>query len=205
MTRNYYIYTDGACSNNPGPCGSGIVIFNNKKIIYKFYGSYRENGTNNIAELLAIKYGIKSAIQIIKKRNTNVTIYSDSKYCINSLTIWKNWKKNTELLSEIFEIYKDYKDNILLKYVKAHSGIKGNEIADSLAKMAIECKQKNIVKYNGDIQINKDVNNNKNNKIYLNIKFSEKDMVKNLGAKWDKNNKKWYCFSNNVQLFDEWL
>ena len=80
--KNIEIYTDGACSGNPGPGGYGIVLkYNN---IQKEYSGYAEQTTNNRMELTAVIEALK-----LLKEPSNVTLYSDSTYTLNaSLLGW---------------------------------------------------------------------------------------------------------------------
>ena len=85
----YKIYTDGACSGNPGPGGWAAIIIANNEIKQMFSGS-EKNTTNNQMELLA---PIK-AIQKFKKK-TEISIFTDSTYVRDGITTWiKNWEKN---------------------------------------------------------------------------------------------------------------
>lgn len=125
------IYTDGASSGNPGPSGIGIVLIygDKKKEISSFIGS----ATNNIAELSAIKTGLTQ----LKRFDLPVRIFTDSTYAQGVLA--KGWKAkaNEELVAEIKQIMKKFKDISLIK-VRGHSGIKENELADFLATSAIK-------------------------------------------------------------------
>ncbi|MCP3873470.1 MAG: ribonuclease HI [Desulfobacteraceae bacterium] len=125
------IYTDGASSGNPGPAGIGVLLIygKNKKEISKYIGT----GTNNIAELTAIKV----ALEELKRVDLPVRIFSDSSYSIGLLT--KNWKpkKNQELVFEIKELMNKFSNLAFIK-VKGHAGIKENEVADFLATSAIK-------------------------------------------------------------------
>ncbi len=125
------IYTDGASSGNPGPSGIGVLFIygENKKKISRSIGM----GTNNIAELTAIKV----ALEELKRYDLPVRIFSDSSYSIGLLT--KNWKpkKNQELAGEIKKLIKKFADLSFIK-VKGHAGIKENEVADFLATSAIK-------------------------------------------------------------------
>ena len=138
----FKIYTDGACSGNPGPGGWGAVIFdeeNNQKNI----SGNEKNTTNNRMELLAAIMALKKI-----KSNSDVVIYTDSIYVKNGISEWmakweKNgWRnsnkkpvKNKDLLIKLDELCK--KSNVSWKWVKGHSTNKYNNLADELATQAI--------------------------------------------------------------------
>ena len=136
------IYTDGACSGNPGIGGWGVVIINNKKIIKLNDGMI--NTTNNQMELVAAI----NALEYFKTEQT-ITIYTDSKYVKDGITSWINkwkingWKtankkpvKNKTLWIKLNNQIE--KHNITWKWVKGHDGNKYNEFADLLARKYIE-------------------------------------------------------------------
>ena len=117
------IYTDGACIGNPGPGGCGVVILNEND--NKFLSGGEKNTTNNRMEIMAVIEGLKNV------ESTDLTVYSDSTYVINTIT--KGWKKNkNQDLWEILEKLVSEK-NVKWKWVKGHSGNEFNEKADQLA------------------------------------------------------------------------
>ena len=140
---NIKIYTDGACSGNPGIGGWGAVIIlpNNKTICLN--GGSNET-TNNQMELTA---AIKSLNYFIEAQN--ISIYTDSKYVMNGIQLWiKNWKKNgwktaakkpvkNKDLWEKLDI-EILKHSIEWNWVKGHAGNENNEKADYLARQFIE-------------------------------------------------------------------
>lgn len=145
-----HIYCDGACSGNPGPAGSGIAIYSNGSKPILIYGAYLENGTNNIAELNALHQALLIASQSGCKEK--IHIFSDSKYAIDCISTWAySWKKNgwnkkggeiknLDIIIEAHNLYEKFKNNLVLEYVKGHSGIEGNELADRMAVNAINEK-----------------------------------------------------------------
>ena len=133
------IYTDGSSRGNPGPGGYGIVMLYKDKRKELSQG-YRLT-TNNRMELTAV---IK-ALEAIKINKIEITIYSDSKYVVESIEkgwIW-NWEKkkfkkklNSDLWKIFIPLYKKFK--IKFKWVKGHSGNVENERCDELANKAQE-------------------------------------------------------------------
>ena len=124
------VWTDGACSGNPGPAGLGVVIIDGK--LRTELSEYLGEGTNNIAELTAILRGL----QEIKDKARPVVVYSDSSYSIDILTkAWKA-KKNVELIDELRATCRQFTD---LRFVKVagHAGVPLNERCDQLARDAI--------------------------------------------------------------------
>lgn len=128
-----HVFTDGACSGNPGPAGIGayLVYEQHKKQLSEYIGE----ATNNIAELKAIKLGLEAIKP--EHREKPIVVYTDSSYCHGLLT--KNWKpkKNIELVREVKEIVNKFR-YIGFKWVKGHSDNAGNNIADQLATSAIQ-------------------------------------------------------------------
>ena len=139
---NILLYTDGACSGNPGPGGWGaVLIFNG---IEKELSGANPSTTNNIMEITAVIEGLKAL-----KRPCNVNIYSDSAYVVNCFEkdwinnwIKNNWVnskkepvKNKELWLELYNLTKIHK--VTFNKVKGHSNVKYNNRCDELARSAI--------------------------------------------------------------------
>jgi ribonuclease HI len=139
----YTIYTDGACSGNPGPGGWGAVIFDSENKQKNISGR-EENTTNNRMELSA-------AIMALQEVNTNseIIIYTDSTYVKNGITEWvlkwkeNGWKnsnkesvKNKDLWEKLVNLCEQ--NTINWKWVKAHASNKYNNLADELATKAIK-------------------------------------------------------------------
>lgn len=131
------IYTDGACSGNPGPGGWGAVLRSGRHE-KEIYGGEKDT-TNNRMELMA---AIK-ALQALKKSSV-VHLYTDSTYVKDGITKWiYNWKKNgwktanrkpvknMDLWQELDEAIARHE--IKWHWVKGHDGDEGNERADALA------------------------------------------------------------------------
>ena len=138
----YVIYTDGACSGNPGPGGWGAIIIDEKKNLIYLSGKEKST-TNNRMELMAPIMALKKI-----KKSSEIVIYTDSTYLKNGITIWiKNWEKNGWKSANKKPVKnKDLwvtlnkaaeKKLIFWKWVKAHAGNKYNELADKLATEAI--------------------------------------------------------------------
>jgi ribonuclease HI len=125
------VYTDGACSGNPGPAGIGIVL--RYKDQTKEISRYIGQGTNNIAELQAIKVGLEA----VRNRSMPVIVFTDSNYAFGLLS--QGWKArmNTALVEEIRKLSTGFKQLRFVK-VKGHAGHPENERADKLAVQAIQ-------------------------------------------------------------------
>lgn len=135
------IYTDGACSGNPGAGGWGaVLLFAGKE--KRISGSAADT-TNNRMEMMAVIEALKSL-----KERCDVEIYTDSKYVMDGITTWIiNWKargwktaakkpvKNEDLWRELDELVTQH--DMHWNWVKGHAGDKYNEIADELATGAV--------------------------------------------------------------------
>ena len=139
----FKIYTDGACSGNPGPGGWGAVIFDQDNKQKNISGS-EKNTTNNRMELLAAIMSLKKI-----KINSEVVIFTDSIYVKNGITEWmKNWKKNgwknsskkpvknKDLWVKLDKLCEA--NSVSWKWVKGHSTNEFNNLADELATKAIK-------------------------------------------------------------------
>lgn len=133
------IYTDGAARGNPGPGGFGtILLFNGHK--KEISAGYRLT-TNNRMELLAVIVGLES----LKNENETVTIYSDSKYVVDSIALkwvfgWEKKgfsnKKNPDLWKRFLKVYR--KHNVQIEWVKGHAENEWNNRCDVLATTAAD-------------------------------------------------------------------
>ena len=134
------IYTDGACSGNPGRGGWAAIIIDGEAI-EKISGS-SENTTNNRMELIAVI----SALKYVKKEN--IELFTDSKYTKDGIEKWiLNWKKNgwktankqdvknMDLWQNLDKL--NEKKNVQWNWVKGHSDNKYNNMADELARSKI--------------------------------------------------------------------
>lgn len=123
------VYTDGACTGNPGPMGLGVVILDGRE--RQEVSEYLGHGTNNIAELTAIV----RALELCPKERT-VVLHSDSSYALGLLgKAWKA-KANQALVEKMRGLGREFKDLRLVK-VAGHAGVSENERCDQLARDAI--------------------------------------------------------------------
>ena len=127
------VYTDGACTGNPGPMGIGVVIVDRGQ--RKEVSEYLGVGTNNIAELTAIERALQ-----LSPRDRTVIVHSDSAYALGLLG--KNWKAkaNQELVARLRKLAAEFKDVRWVK-VRGHAGVPENERCDELATGAIDKKK----------------------------------------------------------------
>jgi ribonuclease HI len=194
----YYVYTDGACSNNGKENAlAGIGIFFGLNDIRNVSKRIEGKQTNNIAEITAIietYFIIENDIINGKK----VAIVTDSEYAIKCVSSYgekcykKSWKleiPNKELVQKAYEMYKD-NTNIQFIHIKAHTNNTdihsfGNDNADKLANIAIGLES---CPYD------------KSAKIYLIVPFVQKEEIKKLGGIWDSNKKKWFVYENNKNI-----
>ena len=139
------IFTDGACSGNPGPGGYGVILKAGEH--YKELSGGFKLTTNNRMELLAVCIGLES----LKNLNQEITIFSDSKYVIDSIE--KKWvfgwvkkgfagKKNKDLWLRFLQSYKVHQ--VKFTWVKGHAGHPENERCDVLAVLASKNKDLQI-------------------------------------------------------------
>jgi len=130
------IWTDGACSGNPGPMGIGVVIVDGKE--REEAGEFLGVGTNNIAELVAIERGLALATKrVVTNPERRVRVYSDSSYAIGLLE--KGWKAkaNQELVARIRRKLTAFPAAVEFVKVAGHAGVPENERCDELGRQAI--------------------------------------------------------------------
>ena len=144
--KKVILYTDGACSGNPGLGGWGaILIYNGKE---KILSGGEENTTNNRMEMMAVIKGLKAL-----KQNCEVDVYSDSAYVVNTfqngwIDTWQNngWRTskgdvlNIDLWQELLNLLQ--KHNVIWHKVKGHSTDENNNRCDALARKEIEKMRK---------------------------------------------------------------
>ncbi|SFR46113.1 ribonuclease HI [Marinobacter daqiaonensis] len=142
MTRSVIVYTDGACKGNPGPGGWGAVLRYGDSF-KELYGGEPDT-TNNRMELMAAIQGLRAL-----NRACDVDLYTDSQYVRKGITEWltgwklNGWKtaarkpvKNEDLWRLLDQEVSRH--TVRWHWVKGHSGIPDNELADELANRGIE-------------------------------------------------------------------
>ncbi len=133
------VFTDGASEGNPGPGGWGAVLVVDGKVIQEDHGS-EPHTTNNRMEMRAMIAGLEMV-----PPDTATDVYTDSQLTVNILTKWaagweaNGWKKkspgpiaNLELVQTAYRLAKQ-RPKARIRWIKAHSGFRWNEYADSLA------------------------------------------------------------------------
>lgn len=141
MKKHVDIYTDGACSGNPGPGGWGAILVYGE--VEKELSGFETETTNNRMELMAVIAGLEQL-----KAPCKVDVHSDSTYVLKGISEWlpswkkRGWKtadkkpvKNVELWQRLEEAAA--KHEIKWNWVKGHNGHEMNERADALARGAI--------------------------------------------------------------------
>jgi ribonuclease HI len=139
--KSVEMYTDGACSGNPGPGGYGVILKSNgntKQLARGF-----KNTTNNRMELRAVIEGLKAL-----KEECNVLVYSDSKYIVDAVEKgwarrWEanNWYRNKKEKALNIDLWVDLLDlldkhQVSFRWVKGHAGHPENELCDQMAVAA---------------------------------------------------------------------
>lgn len=136
--KEVLMYTDGACSGNPGPGGYGVIL--KYGAVQKELSGGNADTTNNRMELSAVIAGLSAL-----KEPCRVTIYSDSKYVVDAVTLgWaEGWKKrgwvksnkepalNVDLWEKLLTLINIHK--VTFVWVKGHAGHPENERCDALA------------------------------------------------------------------------
>lgn len=146
MEREVIIYTDGACSGNPGPGGWGAVLIYGERV--KELSGGEAETTNQRMELTAVL----QALQALKVKGWDVVVHSDSAYVVNAVKQhwlekwqangWINSKKdqvaNQDLWRQLLHLMKQ--NRVDFKKVAGHSGDTWNERCDQLARQAIKAQ-----------------------------------------------------------------
>ncbi len=171
MHIKFLVYTDGACSGNPGPGGWGVVLINQTQKQVIEMGGHAAESTNNQMEMTAVgktlRYIVDHLPSILidgrKVTKATATICTDSKYVIQGLEEWlPNWLRNNfrtsagkpvknevfwKRLHQLMEQLRALHCIVEFKYVPGHSGVALNERADKIAQAY--SKQQRIALFNG--------------------------------------------------------
>lgn len=131
--RAIVIYTDGACSGNPGPMGIGVVLLDGGK--RRELSEYLGKGTSNIAELTAIERALDALGELDRARP--VLLHSDSTYAIGILAKGFKAKANVELVLRLRGKAQKF-TNLRFVKVAGHAGVPENERCDELARRAVD-------------------------------------------------------------------
>lgn len=135
------IYTDGACTGNPGPGGWGVVVYFDDGSVHEL-GDASKKTTNNRMEMQAAI----AALEFLESSGQNkpITLYTDSEYLINCVTKWvkgwkrKGWKKSDGkpvLNQDLLQILDNLNNQqIKWQHVRGHAGNIGNERCDTIAR-----------------------------------------------------------------------
>lgn len=137
------IYTDGACTGNPGPGGWACIVSLPDGAVHELGGGVKET-TNNRMEMAA---AIRALAMLEPKEATPIVLYTDSSYVIKGITQWiwgwrsRGWKSadgkdvaNRELWEELLrQVTRLKPSNVDWRYVRGHSGYAGNERCDEIA------------------------------------------------------------------------
>ena len=139
--KRIQLYSDGACSGNPGPGGYGVILKYNEHE-KEFSAGYKLT-TNNRMELMAIIVGLESL-----KEKCKVDVFSDSKYIVDAVNQgwalkWEanNWKRNKKEMAKNIDLWVRLLDllekhEVTMNWVKGHAGHPENERCDELAVAA---------------------------------------------------------------------
>lgn len=154
-----HIYCDGICEPNPGESGFGVVVYEKNVLTQLFYGGYKKEGTNQIAELQGLYESLKKAKNYIDK-GIQVQILTDSAYAISCISIWAySWKtkgwtrkknqevKNLDIIKPAHELYDLVKEHVKISHIKGHAGFEGNELADRMSVLSVKNKEIELVPY----------------------------------------------------------
>ncbi len=135
------VYTDGACTGNPGPGGWGVVVYYTDNSVHEFGGNEKQT-TNNRMEMQAAIAALNFLTATPPKEP--ITLYTDSEYLIKGVTQWvKSWKKkgwktaqgkpvlNQDLWENLDQLNNKF---VLWQHVRGHAGNEGNERCDAIAR-----------------------------------------------------------------------
>jgi ribonuclease HI len=133
-----HLWSDGACSGNPGPAGAGtVLLFGDRR---KEMSTWLGEGTNNVAELVAVLQGLEALRLPVRRK---LVVHTDSKYVIG--VVAQGWKAraNGELVQQLRERL-DGIGGVVWHWVRGHEGVELNERCDALARLAIERRESTV-------------------------------------------------------------
>lgn len=214
------VYTDGACScNGFKGAKAGIGIFFGENDIRNVSERVIGKQTNNVAELTAL-IRVSEILEKEIERGDSITIYSDSQYAIRCCSSYgekvTNSKKlrskpvpNIELVIQAYSIYSKC-PSVSFVYVRAHTGKQdshsiGNDWADRLANLSIGItSQPERTKFK-----HQNTFSNPDNAVFISVPYKEKEHVKNLGGRWNRDVKSWYfttdlCENKQREILSRW-
>jgi ribonuclease HI len=196
---DYYVYTDGSCSNNGSRhAAAGVGIYFGEHDPRNVSQRVEGKQTNNTAELGAIHH-LYNLIEPDIQQGKRIAVVSDSEYAIRCATTYgakqakAGWPAipNRDLVKAIYEAYSD-KPKVQFVHIMAHTEKTdvhslGNDGADRLANMAIGLEH---CPYSGATPQRTAAPRQKH--LYLDVPYARKDEAKGMGARWDPSKKKWY-------------
>ncbi len=201
--ETYYIFTDGACSNNPGKGGYGAIIYAPNKTVVELGKAFMST-TNNRMEMTAIL----DSLVCLSEVKDNIHVYTDSMYFINGITKWifswkqKSWKTSTgkevlnkDLWMSVDTILDKMNSRVSWFYVPGHSDFLPNERVDQIA--VSYSKNGDCDLYEGsyssyDVDLFKDI------ELVESGKYLKKDSSKNSVSKKNRSNKKAFSYISVV-------
>lgn len=163
MQEPIVVFTDGACSGNPGPGGWGSIILSHGQVFELGAGALAT--TNNRMELQAVLEAFQFILSLQKNSQSRILIYTDSVYVIRGMTQWifswmrNSWKTkegvpvlNKDIWMDLYERVREIKKHHVLEwhYCRGHVGIPGNERCDEIAVSF--SKNIKIDLYRGDLE-----------------------------------------------------
>ena len=136
--RAIHLWSDGACSGNPGPAGAGTVLLAGD--LRKEFSTWLGEGTNNTAELAAVLQGLQALRRPVRR---TLIIHTDSQYVIGVLARGWKAKANGALVTELRDQL-DGLEKVIWHWVRGHEGVELNERCDELARQAIERRDSTV-------------------------------------------------------------
>ena len=135
--KHVICYTDGSALGNPGACGAGVSVFVPDYDLVLDTGVSLGTGTNNVGELVALILCFSILIQTFARFNfAKATVFSDSKYAINTLNSTRRSAINSALIDFLRAVYKRASElfYVSVNWIKGHSNVGGNNRVDALSR-----------------------------------------------------------------------